>query len=197
MATFANLTVIGDSGLRTTDGKRLLRCACVCGGEKLAKQSDLNRGFVKSCGCMRGKHPRHGKTGTKIHNAWRNMLQRCYVPSNSSYEHYGARGIKVCDRWMVFENFYADMGDVPDGLTLERADVNGNYELSNCTWADRVEQNSNKQYNIRIAFNGKQYRTVTELAQDIGAVANTLYHRLKKMSPEMAIAPYVAGAPCP
>ena len=90
------------------------------------------------------KRKRHGMSHTPVWNSWKCMLQRCYNPSNPDYKHYGGRGIEVCDRWRhSFENFYEDMGKRPKGKTLDRINNNGNYELSNCRWATKVEQENN------------------------------------------------------
>jgi len=86
----------------------------------------------------------HGMSRTSENQAWRDMLQRCNNPKNSFYKDYGSRGIKVCKEWYKFENFYKDMGNRPQGLTLERIDNNGNYEPSNCKWASHSEQQRNK-----------------------------------------------------
>lgn len=72
------------------------------------------------------------------------MRQRCENPNTPKFAHYGGRGIKVCDRWQSFENFAADMGERPKGTTLDRIDVNGNYESSNCRWATHLEQRHNR-----------------------------------------------------
>jgi len=98
---------------------------------------------------------RHGKRGSRVYNAWRSMKKRCLVPTTASYPHYGGRGIEICQRWMSFENFYADMGDPPDGLSLDRIDVNGDYEPSNCRWATEVEQQRNRTINIPITYQGE------------------------------------------
>lgn len=81
--------------------------------------------------------------GTPTWNSWQAMLARCYRPVCNGYKNYGGRGITVCERWHSFENFYADMGDRPKGKTLDRLDVNGNYEPGNCRWATPTEQRAN------------------------------------------------------
>ncbi len=85
----------------------------------------------------------HGMYGTQTYRAWGHMLERCKNPNHKYYKDYGGRGIQVCERWRKFENFYADMGNCPKELTLERKNNDGNYEPSNCCWATRKEQRIN------------------------------------------------------
>jgi len=89
---------------------------------------------------------KHGQHNTPTYQCWADMKTRCDNPQNPSYQFYGGRGITYCKAWNLFSNFYRDMGDRPDGLSLDRVDNNGPYELANCRWATRSEQNLNKRY---------------------------------------------------
>ena len=104
---------------------------------------------------------------TKIYDIWQQMKGRCYNESNKAYEHYGKRGIRVCERWLNFENFYHDMGDKPAGLSLDRIDNDGNYEPLNCRWATRMEQQRNRRYVWTVIVSGKK-RPLIEFLEEQG-----------------------------
>lgn len=124
---------------------------CYCGTLFLTFKNFVERGHTKSCGCFRLKKiTKHGRARQDTvgrapeYLSWDTMIQRCTNSCNTNYEYYGGRGIKVCDKWLIFTGFLADMGPRPKGMTLDRIDNNGNYELSNCRWAIKSVQMANR-----------------------------------------------------
>ena len=89
---------------------------------------------------------KHGYKGSSTYSTWAGMKQRCLNPQFSTYRYYGGRGITVCERWLAFANFLADMGEKPEGQTLDRIDGDGDYELANCRWATTWEQARNRKF---------------------------------------------------
>lgn len=156
--TFGRLTVVGRS---TGNTRNHWVCRCECGTVKLVPRSPLVAGRTVSCGCQRrekliDRSRKHGQCKTPTWYTWSQMVKRCTHPGASNYEHYGGRGIRVCDAWLSFEGFLADMGVKPDGMSIERKDVNGNYEPGNCIWIPVAEQMANRRDNIRVHVDGKQ-----------------------------------------
>ncbi len=137
-------------------GHAIWECTCDCGNIRIVVGGDLTRGKRKSCGCLRVDYGRssgarllrHGHAAggkfSRTYRSWHAMHQRCSNKNDDRYENYGGRGIKVCERWGSFENFLADMGERPAGLSLHRTDNDGNYEPGNCKWATSKEQASNR-----------------------------------------------------
>jgi hypothetical protein len=117
------------------------------------------------------------------------MLQRCVNPGAHAYELYGGRGIGVCERWREFENFLADMGEPPPGLTLDRIDSDGNYDPANCRWADWHEQQNNRRNNRLLTFNGETHG-ITEWSRRTGVYRHKIRRRLERGWPiERALTP--------
>lgn len=137
-------------------GRYKWRCRCDCGIERDFRGDVLRRGLTVSCGCFgreqnRIKGIKHGScvagadNGDATYVSWKSMKQRCYDAKKQSYRYYGGLGITVCEAWRnSFAAFLADMGPRPEGTTLDRIDPFGNYEPSNCRWADAETQNSNQ-----------------------------------------------------
>ena len=119
----------------------------------------------------------HGMSKTSTYKSWEAMIQRCSNASLKSYKNYGGRGISVCDEWTKFEKFYADMGIKPNGCSIDRIDVNGNYDQLNCRWSTMKQQNRNRRNNRLIEFNGETM-CVNEWAESLGINKRTLLNRL-------------------
>lgn len=125
------------------------RCKCDCGGSIDTHSNVLRRGLTQSCGCLHLESvTKHGgaKDSGRVagYESWRMMRQRCLNTNYTQYHDYGGRGIKICPEWESFSKFMLDMGPRPEGMTLERKDVDGDYTPQNCIWATRADQNRNK-----------------------------------------------------
>ena len=172
------------------------KCLCDCGQEIERIAKAVRSGNTKSCGCAkrdavvaRNKaSAKHGMTGTRSHTAWINMQERCLNPNHSSYHRYGGRGVQICKRWLeTFQNFYDDMGDPPEGMSLDRIDVEGDYEPGNCRWATSEEQANNRANNRVIEFAGKK-QTIAQWAREVGMSRAALRHRISAgWTPEEAL----------
>lgn len=151
---FGRLVALSHISVFERDRRRIYwKCLCNCGKSKLVSPDSLRRGVSQSCGCKQREETSlrrctHGHTPVSgwsaTYKTWTIMLQRCSNPNHMNYKYYGGRGISVCAHWHKFENFLADMGERPAGLSIDRIDVNGNYEPSNCRWVDQKTQVNNR-----------------------------------------------------
>ena len=164
-------------------------CVCDCGIRKSVFGGDLKRGGSLSCGCLMperaGDRMRtHGMTQHPAYGSWRQMRYRCQDPKHSNYPLYGGRGIVVCRPWLSFEQFWKDMGPTwRDGLSIDRIDVNGNYEPSNCRWATSKEQGANRRDNV-IINTPCGPMIVAEAARQFGLPHNTIVRRVRAGWPD-------------
>ncbi len=168
---YGRLVVVG----KNTDKKRAYwDCACDCGNSTTVRGDHLKEGRVSSCGCFHDDiKTTHGMSRSPEYFCWTNMKARCADPSNKHFKNYGGRGIIICPTWLEsFENFFADMGPIPEpGLTLERIDNERGYFKDNCTWATRAEQVRNRRNSILHTIGGE-----TLCLKDWCARLNVSYH---------------------
>ena len=165
-------------------GKRIYWfCKCECGNEKWVSAQNLL--VAKSCGCSnKTSHTIHGMTGTRIHETWNHMIQRCRNEKHPYFKDYGGRGITVCDEWLGTEGFirfneWAMTNGYQDNLTLDRIENDKGYSPNNCRWVDQLTQNNNKRSNKRYEYNGESH-TISEWARIYGIKYTTLDTRLNK-----------------
>lgn len=174
--------VIKDAG-RTGDGHVLSLWRCDCGAETKTAYSRVKTGYSKSCGCMAVeasknniKHGnRRGSKSSPAYSSWIAMNTRCNNPASKDYVRYGARGIKICERWRVFENFLADMGPRPDGKTLERIDSMLGYFPGNVKWGDHFEQAQNRTSSLRWEIKGELFESISHAAKHFGVSEQTVH----------------------
>lgn len=174
------------------NGARFI-CECDCGTAKVVLGSHLRRGKVVSCGCRKAEalsesRITHGMSGTGAWHSWRDMMKRCHSTKSEHYHDYGGRGITVCLDWHDFESFHAYMGDRPEGMSIERLDVNGNYEPGNCSWIPKIEQHYNKRNTIFVEIEGNKV-CLSVACKQLGLSYNRTRDRIKTLgwSPEKAL----------
>lgn len=175
---YGRLTVLGLA--RSTAGILFYDCVCICGHVRHYRAGHLRSGLARSCGCSRkgnrgSSHGnfRHGKNDSDpTYVSWSSMRERCLNVKHKSWERYGGKGISVCERWNAFTAFLQDMGERPHGTTLDRKDPCGNYEPSNCQWADVSTQQNSKAVCRRLTFSGKTQASA-QWAAELG-ISDTL-----------------------
>lgn len=176
--------VIGEGRSRAT----VWNCLCDCGQRcPQIRSRCLMSGGTQSCGCLQREAATiHGHAGgqhdSSTYMTYRSMIKRVFNPKHRAYKYYGGRGITVCDRWVGgtgFQAFLDDMGERPDGTSLDRINVNGNYEPSNCRWATDRQQCRNKRNNKIVEFRGEKM-CLTELAEKYGISSNAAQGRLRR-----------------
>lgn len=162
---YGRLTVLKKFSKEDAKGRKrtFLKCICDCGNEVTVRMDIIKSGQSKSCGCYHidickegCKPKKHGMTNDRLYNVWQGIKQRCYYPKHDHYKYYGGRGIKMCDKWkndyLTFYKWAMKNGydkDAPiNKCTIDRIDVNGNYEPSNCRWVDQKTQMANKRKKV-------------------------------------------------
>lgn len=156
-------------------------CRCECGTEKPVDGGSLRRGDTKSCGCLRvGSRTTHGLKSHPLYGVWSTMRRRCENPNTEKYRVYGGRGIKVCERWKNFQNFYDDMSPTyVQGLQIDREDNDGDYSPDNCRWVTN-RQNSRNRGNLRLLTFKGMTMCLAEWAEEVGISRGCLSLRINR-----------------
>lgn len=188
---FGNVVV--ESQHHSEGSKSFWNCRCDCGNEVILTTTQLRVNHCPSCGCVprfanrpnRLNVKTHHKTGTRLYSIWKSMRQRCSAnPNNPNYERYSGRGIKVCDEWQKFEPFqdWALANGYDENApfmkcTLDRINNDGDYEPSNCRWADNATQQRNRRKTVKLSYKGET-KALTEWCERFGLNIKTCYNRL-------------------
>ena len=186
---FGRLVVIRQAESKIYPNKRKVTnwiCKCDCGNVITTRADSLRNGKTKSCGCIHHEVllkniKKHGMAGSRIYITWQNMKDRCFNDKNINFRNYGGRGITVCSEWKdSFEEFYkwALKNGYSDKLTIDRIDVNGNYEPNNCRWISYKEQSYNKRNSHFLTYKDVT-KTIAEWADEFGMDYDTLHARIK------------------
>ena len=168
--------------LKSGGYEQFYKCQCECGNITIVRGGNLRNGATASCGCgIKEAATTHGMSKSAIYRTWGNIKDRCNNPNCKNYFNYGGRGIKICDRWINFENFYEDVSKLPHfgekGYSLDRIDNDGDYCPDNVRWATAKEQERNKRNNVIVEYQG-QKMTLSEASEKSGVQAATLRRRM-------------------
>jgi hypothetical protein len=184
----SRLTIIGE---RHNGKGWVYKCRCTCGSVREYLRGNIVGGLSLSCGCLQRqrtseankKRFTHGHTRagnlSAAYRCWSAIRRRCGYKKGEHYARYGGRGIRVCERWMKFENFFADMGEPPPGMTIERKNNDGPYSKGNCRWATAKEQARNRSNNRMVTFRGVA-KCLSEWAAEMGLRVDTVWGRLAR-----------------
>lgn len=181
---FGSLTAIRCTGERNAANNLIWEFRCDCGETLVFDGHDARSGKRHTCVTCSQRRSQascvtHGMSYTSEWKTWREMKTRCYNQRSTSYPNYGGRGIRICERWLEsFDNFFADMGQRPLGMSIDRRDTNGDYSPENCRWATVIEQANNKRNSVRVTIGGVT-KNVHEWAAVSGIRATTLYQRVQ------------------
>ena len=166
--------------------KKKWLCKCDCGNEIIVTSSNLVSGRTSSCKIcgkkrLSEKNKKHGMTSTKLYGVWNSVKTRSTNTNSKSYKDYGARGIRICEEWKESSNFFewALENGYKNGLEIDRIDVNGNYEPSNCRWVTRIVQQNNMRKNHIVEYNG-QSKTIAEWSRELNIKYDKLWKSIKK-----------------
>jgi hypothetical protein len=191
-SVFGALTVLNREP-NAKDGTAVWRCVCQCGEIRVITGTGLRAGRHKSCGCQSPRFTSertttHGLSKTRVYTIWQGMIERCSERAKGKTRRlYYDKGIRVCDHWQNFENFFQDMGQPEPWQSIDRIDGSKGYEKSNCRWASRKTQANNTSQNLKITLNGIT-KTASEWADETGIKANTIVYRIRrKWPPERAL----------
>lgn len=186
--SFGRVTVTGDAA-RLASGRRAVECHCECGETFICDPRSLLSGHCKSCGCLHreivGRKSRdnitHGMSKSVEYQAWIKIKGRCCNVKDAKYADYGGRGIKVCDAWLDdFQAFYRDMGPRPEwSSSIDRIDVNGDYDPGNCRWSDAKTQSRNKRNHRLVNFEGRNM-PLSEACELAGVNYRSALYRLNR-----------------
>lgn len=180
---FERLTVLYRLGAK--DNHMWWNCLCICGKECKAVTGALRSGNITSCGCkltdtLKLRNTTHNLSGSRAYAVWAGMKDRCRNPNNAKFNNYGGRGIDISESWVDFDNFVADMGQPPKGLTLERVDNELGYSKENCTWVRRVDQTRNRSITLKLTYEGET-RSLAEWSEITGIPYTTLKARKQRL----------------
>lgn len=197
---FDRLTVIKFIPDKSAYSKWL--CQCSCGNEKITFTQALINGLTKSCGCLKKEsdnkpvsHGHSGKNRTKTYNSWAGMMDRCEWGGHPTYANYGAKGIRVCERWHSYENFLADMGERPLKTSIDRIDNNLGYSPDNCRWATAHIQNLNRSVTVKVKINNNPI-IVYNLCNELGLSKKAVRARASRRGNDYVAALRSMGIQC-